>query len=157
MRQALGIAIALLVLVTGFLTWLAPKESEKPQAVLFMPPDCSTCRQYEAYLRNHGFRVQAIEVGDMAAIRARYRIPRTFEAPQVVIIEGLFFEGHVPARDVRQFLEPRNQGRARGLIVPGTPRGAPGLSSAFAEPYTVYLVRGGGLIQPVKTYNHGFH
>jgi hypothetical protein len=122
-----------------------------------MPPGCSTCESYEAYLRDHGFRVQVAQVIDMSEVRSRYHIPRTFLAPQVGIVDGMFFEGHVPSADVRQLLNPRNRGRARGLIVPGTPRGAPGLSAAVTEPYTVYLVRPGGIIQPVKTYNHSLH
>jgi hypothetical protein len=48
-------------------------------------------------------------------------------------VAGYFIEGHVPAEDIRQLL--RDKPKARGLAVPGLPRGSPGReqSNPFCE------------------------
>jgi hypothetical protein len=148
----------MLLIASGVLiAFLTPKEQDKPLLTLYMPANCSTCEKYAEYLKGHGFRVKVDSAESLAEIRSRYHIPAVFRAPHVAVVDDMFIEGHVPASNIRQLLDARNRGRAKGILVPGTPKGAPGLSSAFPEPYTVYLVRGGGLLQPIQNYNHGYH
>ncbi len=70
-------------------------------------------------------------------------------------MQGLFVEGPVPAADIRRMLE-HHRG-VLGVVVPGAPEGAPGLDTALPVPFTVYLVRSAGLMQPLHTYNHPMH
>jgi hypothetical protein len=153
-RLVLGLALAVIAVAAVVIALVTPKESDKPIVTLYMQPDCGTCQRYAEYLRNHGFRVQAGPASELPALRARFRVPRPFRALHIGIVEGLFIEGHVPTSDIREFLAPRNRGRVRGLVVPGVPRDGPGLSDPIPDPFTVYLVRGSGLVQPFRTYNH---
>ncbi len=53
-------------------------------------------------------------------------------------INGFVFEGHIPADDIKAFLEnpPRN---AKGLAVPGMPMGSPGMEYGDKkDSYSVY-------------------
>jgi hypothetical protein len=136
---------------------LTPRQSEKPLITLYMLPGCDTCEAYFEYLQKHGFRVVRGGSADLAGVRARFRLPRSFRAPQTGVISGLYVEGHVPAADIRDLIAKRNRGRALGLVVPGRPRWAPGLSTGLPEPFTVYMVQPSGLLQPLITYNDQLH
>jgi hypothetical protein len=61
----------------------------------------------------------------MAAVKRRLAVPHDLEARHTGVVDGYFIEGHVPAGDIVQLLKERP--KARGLAVPGAPRGAPGL------------------------------
>lgn len=51
-------------------------------------------------------------------------------------------EGHVPAREIKRLLIERP--RARGLAVPGIPRGSPGMEGPLSDPYAVLLIGNDG-------------
>ena len=60
-------------------------------------------------------------------------VPTGLESVHTARVAGYFIEGHVPAEDIKLLL--RERPRARGLAVPGLPRGAPGReqSNPFCE------------------------
>jgi len=153
-RALLVVALTAIAAIAGALVYMEPRESEKPLVVLYMKSDCSTCQNYAHYLGDHGFRVQLGSEAELRAVRERARLPRMFQAPQVAVVEDWLIVGPVPAADIHDLLNWRNRSHARGLVVPGMPRGAPGVNAAIPEPFTVYLIRGSGLVQPLKTYNH---
>jgi len=47
--------------------------------------------------------------------------------------------------------------RSKGLVVPGFPRGAPGLESDFPQLYSVYAVYDSGLMEVVTTHQYEIH
>jgi hypothetical protein len=122
--RVLAIAGALLIAV------LAPQrggaeETGLPPVKVFTPKVCLACIEWAEHLRQHGFAVSLDDSQDMAAVKRRYRIGTELEARHTAVVAGYFVEGHVPAEDIKLLLQERP--KARGLAVPGAPRGAPGL------------------------------
>ena len=60
----------------------------------------------------------------------------------------------VPAREIHLALAWRVKYHIRGLFVPGVPRGSPGRESFLPQPYTVFVVRDGGRIQPFAEHDY---
>ncbi|HEY1059843.1 MAG TPA: DUF411 domain-containing protein [Limnobacter sp.] len=87
-------------------------------------------------------------------IDSRYRSCHT-----AVSAEGYVFEGHVPAKYIRQFLKEKPQD-AIGLVVPGMPAGSPGMEiGADFSPYQVLLLTRDGqsrVYATVQTYESQF-
>ena len=60
----------------------------------------------------------------MPRLKRWLNVPSGLESVHTARVAGYFIEGHVPAEDIKLLLNERP--RARGLAVPGLPRGAPG-------------------------------
>ena len=61
----------------------------------------------------------------MAAVKKRLKVPKALESTHTAVVRGYFVEGHAHAEDIHELL--RDSPKARGITVPGLPRGAPGL------------------------------
>jgi hypothetical protein len=64
------------------------------------------------------------ETRDMAAVKQRLKVPKAVESTHTALVNGYFVEGHAHAEDIHELL--REKPKARGISVPGLPRGAPG-------------------------------
>jgi hypothetical protein len=115
----------LFFLISGWLAGSAAAEPALPPVKIYAPKVCLACIEWAEHLRQNGFTVTLDDTQDLAKIKQRYRIAPDLEARHTAVVGGYFVEGHVPAEDVKQLL--REKPRARGLAVPGSPRGAPGL------------------------------
>ena len=60
----------------------------------------------------------------MAAVKRRLKVPKDMESVHTALVGGYFVEGHAYAEDIQELL--RDKPKARGIAVPGLPRGAPG-------------------------------
>lgn len=98
-----------------------------PPVRVYTPKVCLACIEWAEHLRRHGFVVTLDDSVDMAAIKKRHRIAPDLEARHTAVVGEYFLEGHVPAEDVKLLLLEKPS--ARGLAVPGSPRGAPGLDA----------------------------
>ncbi len=98
-----------------------------PPVKVFVPKVCLACIEWAEHLRQHGFTVTLDDSQDMAQVKKRYRIGPDLEARHTAVVDGYVIEGHVPADDIKLLLKERP--KARGLAVPGSPRGAPGLDA----------------------------
>lgn len=109
-------------------------ESAKPTHVdIYGPTVCLACIDWADHLRDNGFSASFHGTQDMAAVKRRLKVPADVHSVLTATVGGYFIEGHVPADDIRQLLKERP--KARGLAVPGQPRGAPGFdkSAPFCE------------------------
>lgn len=95
-----------------------------PPVEVHMPNSCLACIEWADHLRQNGFSVSLTEAADMAAVKRRLGVPKDLESVHTATVAGYFVEGHVPADDIKELL--REKPKARGLAVPGLPRGAPG-------------------------------
>lgn len=95
-----------------------------PPVEIYGPKVCIACIDWADHLREHGFTAAYHGTEDMAAVKRRRKVPKDVESVHTAVVAGYFVEGHVPAEDIRQLLLERP--KARGLAVPGLPRGAPG-------------------------------
>jgi hypothetical protein len=116
----ISVLLALMGLSRGILA-----DDGLPPVKVFAPKVCVACIEWAEHLRQNGFVVTMDDTQDMAAIKKRFRITPELEARHTAVIAGYFIEGHVPAEDVKLLLAEKP--KARGLAVPGSPRGAPGL------------------------------
>lgn len=127
MHKLLGKAFLAALLPLAAQVTAASGSDDLPPVKVFVPKVCLACAEWAEHLRQHGFAVTLDDTQDMAAVKQRYRIGRDLEARHTAVVAGYFVEGHVPAEDVKQLLQERP--KARGLAVPGGPRGAPGLDT----------------------------
>ena len=97
-----------------------------PPVVVYAPSPCLACIDWADHLRQHGFVVTMQDklLADMPRIKRWLNVPSDLESVHTARVAGYFIEGHVPAEDILMLLKERP--RARGLAVPGLPRGAPG-------------------------------
>ena len=95
-----------------------------PPVEIHGPRVCLACIDWADHLRQHGFTVTFKGTDDMAAVKRRLKVPAELESVHTALVGGYFIEGHVPAEDIKTLLKEKP--RARGLAVPGLPRGAPG-------------------------------
>lgn len=104
-----------------------------PLVEIYMPSPCLACIDWGSYLANNGFKVSYKETADMAAVKKRLKVPAAVESVHTAVVGGYFVEGHAYAEDIHELL--RDKPKARGIAVPGLPRGAPGReqSNPFCE------------------------
>lgn len=106
-----------------------------PPVVMYAPSPCLSCIDWADHLRKNGFEVTLTETlaVNMPRLKRWLNVPADVESVHTATVAGYFIEGHVPAEDVLQLLKEKP--KARGLAVPGLPRGSPGreLSNPFCE------------------------
>lgn len=100
-----------------------------PPVVVYAPSPCLSCIDWAEHLRQAGFTVtmEMKPQAEMPRVKRWLNVPAALESVHTARVGGYFVEGHVPAEDIVQLLKERP--RARGLAVPGLPRGAPGRES----------------------------
>ncbi len=76
------------------------------------------------------------------AISAKHGVPSQLRSCHTALVQGYVIEGHVPAREIKRLLAERP--KARGLAVPGMPRGSPGMEGPRSDPYEVLLIGNDG-------------
>jgi hypothetical protein len=100
-----------------------------PPVVVYAPSPCLACIDWAEHLRQAGFTVTVEEKlqAEMPRIKRWLNVPSALQSVHTARVGGYFVEGHVPAEDIMTLLKEKP--RARGLVVPGLPRGAPGRES----------------------------
>ena len=122
-----------------------PTHSSPLTLDVYKSPTCGCCEAWIEHLNEKGFSLSVHHPPDLEAVKATNGIQARYRSCHTAVSrEGYVFEGHVPARFVRQFLEEKPAG-AIGLAVPGMPIGSPGMEMGdeFA-PYQVLLLKTDG-------------
>ncbi len=88
------------------------------------------------HLQDNGFKVDAIDTDQMAAIKASHGITPDIMGCHTAEVGGYTIEGHVPADVIRRLLKEKPEDIA-GLAVPGMPMGSPGMEGGMPESYQV--------------------
>ena len=106
-----------------------------PPVVVYAPSPCLACIDWADHLRKAGFEVGIEEtpIAGMPKLKRWLNVPAELESVHTAKVGNYFIEGHVPAEDIKLLLKEKP--RARGLAVPGLPRGSPGreVSNPFCE------------------------
>jgi len=88
---------------------------------------CSCCAGWAAAMEKSGrFQVIVFDAGDPASFKRSVGVPNGFGACHTAKVEGYVIEGHVPAADILSLIEKKPPA-VIGLVVPGMPRGSPGM------------------------------
>ncbi len=100
-----------------------------PAIVVYAPTPCLSCIDWADHMRQRGFEVRLSDVphAEMPQLKRRLKVPEDVTSVLTAQVGPYFLEGPVPVDDVLELL--RDRPKARGLAVPGTPRGAPGFES----------------------------
>jgi len=120
-----------------------------PTVVTYKDPSCGCCGNWIEHMRQHGFKVEAENRSDMAAVKARLGVPMSKASCHTSKVGGLVVEGHVPAEDVIRLLKEKRTG-VIGLTAPGMPMGSPGMEmpDGRKQAYTVELIKADGTTVP---------
>lgn len=112
---------------------------------IYKSPSCGCCEGWVDHVEQRGFSFTTHHPADLTELKAGKGIaPEYRSCHTAVSAEGYVFEGHVPARYVKQFLAapPAN---AIGLTVPAMPVGSPGMEMGEQfRPYAVMLLKRDG-------------
>lgn len=116
---------------------------EVPRVTVWRTADCECCARWAAHLQNFLFVVETREVPDLRPVRAALGVPPPLAGCHIARIDDYLIEGHVPASDIHRLLAERPP--ARGLAVPGMPKGSPGMDvEPGREPFDVLLFQADG-------------
>ena len=136
MRKTLFTAIASFALFVGGAAHAA-------SMTVYSSPSCGCCAKWVEHVERHGFTVKTIPTADMAAVKARLKVPAALQSCHTTVVGGYVVEGHVPAVDIKRLLAKKP--RARGIAVAGMPMGSPGMEhDGHREPYSTMLIGTGG-------------
>ena len=126
---------ALLMFATMHVGSATAADDALPAVVVYAPSPCLACIDWADHLRKSGFDVSMEEtaLANMPRLKRWLNVPSGLESVHTARVAGYFIEGHVPAEDIKLLLKERP--KARGLAVPGLPRGSPGreVSNPFCE------------------------
>lgn len=115
------------------------------QLKVYKDPKCGCCAKWIEHAQDDGFKAEVRHPSNMDRIKAGLGIAGPYRACHTAVSkEGYVFEGHIPARFIRGFLEnpPKD---ALGITVPGMPIGSPGMESGNRfSPYQVFLLKADG-------------
>ncbi len=122
------------------------RQTETPTHLdVYKSPTCGCCGKWVEHAEQRGFSLSTHHPADLNKLKADKGIaPKVRSCHTAVSAEGYVFEGHIPARYIRDFLANPPVG-ARGLAVPAMPVGSPGMEveDRFA-PYEVLLLKDDG-------------
>ncbi len=125
-----------LTLTTAAARTPSHESPKKPTVSVYKDPNCGCCKNWIEHLIKHGYRVDAKDTPDMAAIKRTLGVPDALGACHTAVVNGYLIEGHVPAEDIDRLLDRRP--RVAGLAVPGMPMGSPGMESPRKQHYQVF-------------------
>ena len=112
---------------------------------VYKTPSCGCCKKWVSHLEQQGVVAQTKDYDDLSGIKERYGItPQYYSCHTAVSEQGYAFEGHIPAKYIRQFLAESHPD-AIGLSVPAMPLGSPGMEVEDRfMPYDILLLHKDG-------------
>jgi len=115
-------------------------------------PYCGCCTEWTKHMQDAGFTVEEKLHENMNPIKQKLGVTPELASCHTAEINGYVFEGHIPADDIKAFLEnpPKN---AKGLAVPGMPMGSPGMEYGDKkDEYSVYAFNEKGQVFEYRHY-----
>ncbi|MEH0760628.1 DUF411 domain-containing protein [Vibrio sp. 16] len=115
-------------------------------------PYCGCCTEWTKHMQEAGFNVEEKLHENMNPIKQKLGVKPELASCHTAEINGFVFEGHIPADDIKAFLEnpPKN---AKGLAVPGMPMGSPGMEYGDKkDEYSVYAFNEKGQVFEYRHY-----
>lgn len=112
----------------------------RKKITVYSSPSCGCCGQWISHLKKQGFEVTDIKTDEIEKIKQKNNLPPQITSCHTAIINGYVMEGHIPADDIKRFLnqKPSNLKGLKGLAVAGMPIGSPGMESdKIKQPFTV--------------------
>ena len=112
--------------------------SELPTVTVYKTPQCGCCQMWADHMAEEGFKVKVKNVSNLRGTKAKYEIPPHLETCHTAVVGDYVVEGHVPASTVKRLLEEGPD--VAGIVVPGMPKGSPGMEQGLPANYDHYRV-----------------
>ena len=124
---------------------IAPRADDPAHLIVHKSPTCGCCLGWMTHMDNNGFSTAGNHPEALAQLKLNKGIELRYQSCHTAVSsQGFVFEGHVPAKFVRQFLA-NVPDQALGLSVPGMPVGSPGMEVGDKfMPYQVLLLKKDG-------------
>ncbi|WP_064604603.1 DUF411 domain-containing protein [Photobacterium sp. J15] len=107
------------------------------KGVNYLSPYCGCCKEWVKHMEENGFELEQAYEKNMTPIKIKLGIHPEYASCHTAQIQGYTFEGHIPAEDIKRFLEAKPK-RMIGLAVAGMPMGSPGMDyNETKHPYEV--------------------
>ena len=122
----------LLAAISGYALTALParvlaQETTATSLDVYKDPTCGCCANWIDQMTERNFDSTIYNPADLNAIKLEHGFrPELQSCHTAITEEGFAFEGHVPPKLVRQFLD-NPPADAKGLAVPGMPMGSPGM------------------------------
>lgn len=115
---------------------------------VYKSPTCGCCGKWVEHAGQHGFSLTTHHPQDLDKVKIQHGIAPQYQSCHTAVSgQGYVFEGHIPARYIREFLAAPPAG-ALGLAVPGMPVGSPGMAVGDRfMPYQVLLLKRDGGVE----------
>ena len=128
--------------VLALLALLAPSTSAQTFQEIVMDvhkePTCGCCVGWIAHMDEQGFTSNVHHPRNISSVKQELGVlPQWQSCHTAVTKEGYVFEGHVPAKFIKQFMASPPEG-ALGLAAPGMPVGSPGM--VIGNNFTPYAI-----------------
>ncbi|MCG3730534.1 DUF411 domain-containing protein [Vibrio cincinnatiensis] len=142
----------MLRILTASLVSLLSTQALAYQVVNHKSPTCGCCSEWSQHLQQNGFTVTDVPHQDMAKIKQQLGIAPKLASCHTAEINGYLFEGHIPAKDIQDFLANPPED-AKGLAVPGMPLGSPGMEYGdHKDSYRVYVFNAQGEVATFREH-----
>lgn len=102
------------------------------EITMYKSPTCGCCGAWASHMEENGFKVKSIPTRDMQSIKSKFGVPDELASCHTAVIGDKVFEGHIPADDIRAYLQGPQTGTV-GLAVPGMPLGSPGMEAGWIK------------------------
>ena len=115
---------------------------------------CMCCSAWGKAMEATGrFRVTMFDAGDLPTFKRSVGVPTGMAGCHTAMVGKYVIEGHVPATDILRLLEERPEG-VLGLVVPGMPRGSPGMEqeNGVKDDFVVFAFRAGEVTEEFASY-----
>ncbi|MFW1678611.1 DUF411 domain-containing protein [Pontibacter sp. JAM-7] len=128
--------------------------ADNAELKVYKSPTCGCCTKWIEHLEQQGLQATGLHPTSMPAVKQHFGIAPAYRSCHTgVSTEGYVFEGHVPAKFIRQFLASPPEG-AIGLSVPGMPVGSPGMEvDQRFDAYQVLLLMQDGKVEIYQAVN----
>lgn len=139
-------------------------QNAKSQDILlevYKSPNCGCCKKWISHIDDNGFQSNVHNRQDTSVIKDKLGIkPNLRSCHTAISSDGYAFEGHIPAKFIKQFLNEKHSSDVMGLTVPGMPLGIPGMEVGDQfQPYNVLLLKVDGsheVYANVQSYEEQF-
>jgi hypothetical protein len=123
---------------TGVIPLNAEPAHTRGEVTLYKNPQCGCCEGYADYLRDNGFKVNAVSTNDLTVMGQKYGIPDDLQPCHISLIGGYIVGGHIPIEVVNRLLSEKPQ--IAGITLPGMPEGTPGMPGRKPGPLQIYEI-----------------
>jgi hypothetical protein len=118
-----------------------PKTNEAIELTVYKSRSCKCCQKWVTHIEDHGFETEVNNITLLSKLKDKKGIPANYRSCHTAESnDGYLFEGHVPAKFIKQYLANVPEGSI-GLSVPAMPVGTPGMEVGDRfMPYNILLL-----------------